>query len=48
MGNYSRDSPFDGEVLGADYVERSLQTADEFTAPFQQLITEYCGRESDP
>jgi 4-carboxymuconolactone decarboxylase len=30
------------EVLGAEYVERSLANADEFTAPIQKLITEYC------
>jgi 4-carboxymuconolactone decarboxylase len=29
-------------VLGADHVERSLKTADDFTRPFQELITEYC------
>lgn len=30
------------EVLGADYVDASLAQADEFTADFQRLITEYC------
>lgn len=30
------------EVLGADYVDRSLAGADEFTMPMQQLVTEYC------
>ena len=29
------------EVVGADYVDRSLQTADDFNRPFQELITEY-------
>ena len=29
-------------VLGADHVERSLKTADDFNRPFQELITEYC------
>ena len=29
------------EVLGAEHVERSLATADEFNRPFQELITEY-------
>jgi 4-carboxymuconolactone decarboxylase len=42
MGNYEQGLAIRREVLGADYVERSLQAADEFTAPFQQLITEYC------
>ena len=30
------------EVLGADYVDRSLADADEFTRPLQELVTEYC------
>jgi 4-carboxymuconolactone decarboxylase len=30
------------EVLGADYVERSLAAADEFTMPFQRMTTEWC------
>jgi len=29
-------------VLGAEHVERSLQTADEFSLPLQELVTEYC------
>ena len=42
MGNYQEGLAVRREVLGADYVERSIQSADEFTAPLQQLITEYC------
>jgi 4-carboxymuconolactone decarboxylase len=30
------------EVLGEEYVERSLANASEFTEDFQALITEYC------
>jgi len=30
------------EVLGAEYVEHALRTADEFNRPFQELVTEYC------
>lgn len=30
------------EVLGAEYVERSLQNADDFNRDFQRLVTEYC------
>lgn len=32
------------EVVGAEYVERSLAAAaeDDFTAPLQELVTEYC------
>jgi 4-carboxymuconolactone decarboxylase len=30
------------EVLSAEHVERSLAGADDFSRPFQELITEYC------
>jgi 4-carboxymuconolactone decarboxylase len=30
------------EVLGADYVDQSIQNADDFNMPLQQLVTEYC------
>ena len=30
------------QVLGAEYVERSLAAADEFSRPMQELSTEYC------
>jgi 4-carboxymuconolactone decarboxylase len=30
------------EVLGAEHVERSLASADDFNRPYQDLITEYC------
>ena len=29
-------------VLGADYVDRALETADDFNRDFQELVTEYC------
>lgn len=29
-------------VLGAEFVEKSLQTADDFNMPMQELTTEYC------
>jgi 4-carboxymuconolactone decarboxylase len=29
-------------VLGAEYVERSFATADDFNRPMQELVTEYC------
>lgn len=29
-------------VLGAEYVDRSLASADDFNRPLQELITEYC------
>lgn len=30
------------EVLGDEYVNRSMQQADDFTRPFQELVSEYC------
>jgi 4-carboxymuconolactone decarboxylase len=41
------------EVLGAEYVEKSLANADDFTSPMQRLVSEYCwgavwGREELP
>lgn len=29
-------------TLGAEYVENTLANADDFTAPFQQAMTEWC------
>ncbi|MEO1193569.1 MAG: carboxymuconolactone decarboxylase family protein [Pseudomonadota bacterium] len=29
-------------TLGADYVERMLANADDFSRPFQEMMTEYC------
>lgn len=29
-------------VLGAEYVERSIGSADDFSLPMQELTTEYC------
>lgn len=41
------------EVLGAAHVDRAMAAADEFNAPLQELVTEYCwgavwGREELP
>jgi 4-carboxymuconolactone decarboxylase len=41
------------EVVGAEYVEKSMSDADDFNRPFQELVTEYCwgavwGREELP
>ena len=30
------------EVLSAEHVERSLASADDFSRPYQELVTEYC------
>jgi len=40
-------------VVGADYVEKALSEADDFSRPLQDLLTEYCwgavwGREELP
>lgn len=40
-------------VVGADYVEKNLASADSFNMPLQELVTEYCwgavwGREGLP
>ena len=29
-------------VLGAEFVEQALKTADDFNRPLQELVTEYC------
>lgn len=41
------------DVLGREFVEKSLETADDFNMPMQELTTEYCwgavwGREGLP
>ena len=30
------------EVLGAEYVDKSISMADDFNRPLQELVTEYC------
>ena len=30
------------EVLGDEYVDRSMKNADEFNKPFQEMVSEYC------
>ena len=30
------------EVLGAEYVDKSIQSADDFNRPMQELVTQYC------
>lgn len=43
-GLYARGLEVRKEVLGEEYVEKSLAAArkDDFTAPIQELVTEYC------
>jgi 4-carboxymuconolactone decarboxylase len=33
------------EVLGKEYVDQSIQNADAFNLPLQELVTEYCWNE---
>ncbi|WP_155265474.1 carboxymuconolactone decarboxylase family protein [Sphingomonas segetis] len=40
--NFDRGLALRKEVLGDDYVERSLASADDFSRPIQELSTEYC------
>jgi 4-carboxymuconolactone decarboxylase len=30
------------EVLGDEYVDRSMKNADDFNKPFQEIVSEYC------
>jgi 4-carboxymuconolactone decarboxylase len=39
---YERGLAIRKEVLGAEHVERSLAGADDFSRPYQEVITEYC------
>ena len=41
MSLYEQGLAVRRDVLGAEHVERSLATADDFNRPFQELITEY-------
>jgi 4-carboxymuconolactone decarboxylase len=50
---YDRGLEIRTAVLGKEYVEKSIQSADDFTRPIQELATEYCwgsvwGREELP
>jgi 4-carboxymuconolactone decarboxylase len=38
---YARGLELRRSVLGSEYVEKSLASADEFGAPLQELVTEY-------
>lgn len=39
---YTRGLEIRTQVLGQEYVDKSLQNADEFSRPLQELVTEYC------
>ncbi len=39
---YDRGMKIRREVLGDAYVDNAIRNADEFSKPFQDLVTEYC------
>lgn len=39
---YERGLQVRKEVVGVEYVEKSIAEADEFTRPLQELVTTYC------
>ena len=39
---YDRGLEIRKAVLGKDYVDNALKTADDFSQPMQELVTEYC------
>ena len=41
-GLFERGLALRREVLGADYVDKSLQSANEFMMAFQRITTEWC------
>ncbi|MBZ8131998.1 carboxymuconolactone decarboxylase family protein [Afifella sp. IM 167] len=50
---YERGLEIRKSVLGAEFVEKSIASADDFNLPMQELVTEYCwgavwGREELP
>jgi len=40
--NYERGLAIRKATLGAEYVDASLNQADDFNRPFQEMVTEYC------
>lgn len=39
---YEKGLEIRSAVLGKDYVDNSIKSADDFNRPLQQLVTEYC------
>jgi 4-carboxymuconolactone decarboxylase len=39
---YERGLEIRKEVVGKDYVEKSIAAADDLTRPLQEIVTEYC------
>src|SRR5436190_10811889 len=42
MATFEKGLEIRKSVLGADFVEKSFASADEFNKPFQEFVTEYC------
>jgi 4-carboxymuconolactone decarboxylase len=40
--SYQRGLQIRREVLGAEYVDKALASADSFSRPLQELVTQYC------
>lgn len=40
--NYDKGLKNRREVLGAEYVDNAIASADDFSRPLQELVTEYC------
>src|SRR5262245_63715809 len=43
---YDRGLTMRRKVLGADYVDRALKSADDFNRDFQRFVTQYCWGEA--
>jgi 4-carboxymuconolactone decarboxylase len=41
-GTYGKGLEIRRAVLGADYVDKAIASADDFNRPLQELVTEYC------
>ncbi|MEH2474417.1 4-carboxymuconolactone decarboxylase [Nitrobacteraceae bacterium AZCC 2161] len=39
---YEKGSVIRREVLGSQYVDKAIASADDFNTPLQELVTEYC------
>ncbi|MGW6300710.1 carboxymuconolactone decarboxylase family protein [Peribacillus butanolivorans] len=42
MDRYEEGLKIRTEVVGAEYVEKSIKNATDFNRPMQELVTEYC------
>ena len=42
QGMFEKGLKIRREVLGAEYVDKAIATADDFNRPLQELVTQYC------